>query len=275
MQHLPASLIVLLCFMSLVGNLRAETISCRVVEIHDGDTITVLSPGGARIKIRLDGIDAPELDQSFGPQAKQALSGMVFGRIIALQISGTDRYKRMLATAYVDKSNVNLSLVFYGFAWHYAEYSKDRSLANAQVRAQTAQSGLWQETNPTSPWEWRTAGENRLPQPRRRPSFDIFGIPDISAGAAGGWSKATIEAVKEHQAALDQERAMQARRAAMEEQRRAEQAYADFCSFAPSHSVDELFEFLKRRPEILESESYENVQKYIELRRSSLDVRPR
>ncbi|HBJ86606.1 MAG TPA: hypothetical protein DDZ88_22665 [Verrucomicrobiales bacterium] len=266
MKNLPASLIVLFCLMSVVGNLRAETIACRVVDIHDGDTITVLSPAGARVKIRLDGIDAPELDQSFGQEAKQALSDMVFGRIITLQITGTDRYERVLVLAYVDKFNVNLSLVSAGFAWHYAEYSKDVILAKAQVRAQEAQSGLWQEENPTPPWEWRIKGENALPRPKRSLAFDLLGTPDVSAP---GWGLAARRGVAEHQAAVAEELAIEDKRAAAARQRLAEQALDDFRIFAPSRSVDELLEFIERRPEIIESKGFENVQKYIELRKSS------
>lgn len=266
MKNLPASLILLFCLMSVVGSLRGETIACRVVNIHDGDTITVLSPAGPRVKIRLDGIDAPELDQPFGLEAKQALSGMVFGRTITLQITGTDRYERVLVLAYVDKFNVNLSLVSAGFAWHYADYSKDVILAKAQVRAQAARSGLWQEENPTPPWEWRIKGENALPRPKRSLLFDKFGTPDMSRP---GWSDSARREAEEHQAAVDEELAIKDKRAAAARQRRAEQAFDDFRIFAPSRSVDELLEFIERRPEIIESKSFENVQKYIELRNSS------
>ena len=42
----------------------------RVVSIHDGDTLTLLTPEKKQIKIRLEGIDAPELKQAFGTKAK-------------------------------------------------------------------------------------------------------------------------------------------------------------------------------------------------------------
>ncbi len=53
--------------------------SFRVVGIHDGDSITVLSIEKKQIKIRLEGIDAPELKQAFGSRAKEHLSSLIMG----------------------------------------------------------------------------------------------------------------------------------------------------------------------------------------------------
>ena len=56
-------------------------IDTRVVDIQDGDTITVLAPGNSQYRIRLANIDAPEHDQAFGSRSKQSLSGL--GRLIS------------------------------------------------------------------------------------------------------------------------------------------------------------------------------------------------
>ena len=45
---------------------EAATLSGRVVGVHDGDSITVLDASHTQHKIRLAGIDAPELKQAFG-----------------------------------------------------------------------------------------------------------------------------------------------------------------------------------------------------------------
>ena len=52
----------------------AESFTGKVVNVSDGDTITVLDAGKRQHKIRLDGIDAPESSQNFGARAKQSLS---------------------------------------------------------------------------------------------------------------------------------------------------------------------------------------------------------
>ena len=54
----------------------AETLTGRVVGVHDGDTLTLLVVGNQQVKVRLAGIDAPELAQPYGQQAKQLLNAV-------------------------------------------------------------------------------------------------------------------------------------------------------------------------------------------------------
>ena len=71
-------------------------LSGKVVGVHDGDTITLLTAGRNQVKVRLEGIDAPELNQDFGNAAKKALSELVFGQKVVVHQKGLDRYKRTL-----------------------------------------------------------------------------------------------------------------------------------------------------------------------------------
>ncbi len=50
-------------------------LSGKVISIHDGDTITILQ-GKQQIKVRLFGIDAPELKQPYGKKSKQFLANL-------------------------------------------------------------------------------------------------------------------------------------------------------------------------------------------------------
>ena len=73
-----------LCVLAVMAFLPlatwAETLSGRVVGVHDGDTITVLVANHKQYKVRLAGIDAPESKQAFGTRSKESLSRMVFGK---------------------------------------------------------------------------------------------------------------------------------------------------------------------------------------------------
>lgn len=144
-----------------VHDARAETevVTGRCVGVHDGDSITVLAAGNVQIKVRLEGIDAPELKQPFSQQSKEALSGLVFGKVVTLQVTGTDRYKRTLAVVVADGVNANLELVRRGLAWRYDQYSKDAALLAAQNEAKKAKRGLWRDPAPVPPWEWRKKGK--------------------------------------------------------------------------------------------------------------------
>ena len=52
----------------------------KVVKISDGDTITVLN-GKEQTKVRLYGIDAPELKQPYGKKSKQFLANLIAGKV--------------------------------------------------------------------------------------------------------------------------------------------------------------------------------------------------
>jgi len=128
----------------------------RVVGIHDGDSITVLTVEKKQIKIRLEGIDAPELKQAFGSRAKEHLSSLIMGKDVTLIVKGEDLYKRTLSKILLDSQNVNLSMVRDGFAWHYSKYSKDKKFAEAEAEARIKKKGLWMDQNPVAPWDYRS-----------------------------------------------------------------------------------------------------------------------
>ena len=132
----------------------AESAHGEVVGVYDGDTCTLLV-GKEEYKIRLEGIDTPEMDQAFGKRAKQALSGYIFGKQVTAQLSGKDRYERYLGTILMDGQNVNLQMVKDGCAWHYKKYSSDEVLAEAESDARAARRGLWEAGDAMAPWDWR------------------------------------------------------------------------------------------------------------------------
>lgn len=145
----------ILCAVSTNAPAQSETVTGRCVGVHDGDSMTVLTAGNVQLKVRLEGIDAPELKQPFSQQSKEALSVLVFGKEVTLQVTGTDRYKRTLAVVLVAGVNVNLDLVRQGLAWRYDKYNKDAALLNAQNAAKGAKRGMWADPVPVQPWEWR------------------------------------------------------------------------------------------------------------------------
>lgn len=148
---------VLLLFVLWVttGECRAEEFVARIVGVHDGDSITVLTQDESELKIRLEGIDAPELHQSFGKVAKQMLSKLVFGKNVRILDKGRDRYGRVLADIYDGDRWINLVLVEQGMAWVFLKYSRDAALLAAEKRARESRQGLWRDANPVAPWAWR------------------------------------------------------------------------------------------------------------------------
>ena len=115
--------------------------------------------GGSRARIiRLDGIDAPESDQPYGPVATAALEYMVGRSIYYLETGKNDQYAAVVATLYHSKEgyNINASLVCAGFAWWYEKYAPENQLLEGcEKEAREAPKGLWEDDNPVPPWEWR------------------------------------------------------------------------------------------------------------------------
>jgi endonuclease YncB( thermonuclease family) len=97
--------------LALVSNpVFAVEFSGQVVGVIDGDTIEVLYNHKAE-RIRLNGIDCPEKSQAYGNRAKQAASGLVFGKEVTLQTFGKDKYGRTLAAVLLpDGTSVNHTL---------------------------------------------------------------------------------------------------------------------------------------------------------------------
>jgi micrococcal nuclease len=101
--------------------------------VIDGDTI--FSDGR---KIRLHGIDAPEMDQAGGAEAKAALQSLLRGRPVRIEPLDTDRYGRTVARLHTDR-DICQAMVRAGFAvasFHH-DYRRD------EIRARRKRTGLW------------------------------------------------------------------------------------------------------------------------------------
>ena len=127
-------------------------LSGKVVSIHDGDTITVLQ-GKQQVKVRLFGIDAPELKQPYGKKSKQFLANLIAGQIVEVDENGKDRYKRTIGTIYLDGTDINAQMVANGYAWAYRKFSKKYTAQESKAKKQDL--GLWRDKEPIPPWEWR------------------------------------------------------------------------------------------------------------------------
>jgi endonuclease YncB( thermonuclease family) len=128
--------------------------------VHDGDTITLQTDTGAK-KIRLSGIDAPEIRQPFGPESRDSLSVDVLNQQVTVDTNKTDKYGRSVGKVLLHGEDVNLKQVRRGLAWLYTSYIKelsaeDRELYKAAEKAANDEHlGLWQDQQPVTPWMYR------------------------------------------------------------------------------------------------------------------------
>lgn len=152
-----------IALMALALASHAETITGRVVGIADGDTVTVLDAQKVQHKIRLAGIDAPEKAQPFGNRSKESLSDLAFNKTVVVETDKRDRYGRAVGKVLVNGRDVNLIQVERGMAWHYKAYEREQSPNDrmlydaAEAGARAARRGLWRDSEPTPPWDYRKA----------------------------------------------------------------------------------------------------------------------
>jgi hypothetical protein len=94
----------------------------------------------------------------------------VFGKVVRVAARDRDRYGRLVGDVFTpDGESLNAELVRAGFAWWYRRYApKNTKLAALEVEARAAKRGLWVDTNPIPPWEFR----NGKPVARSDPPKD-------------------------------------------------------------------------------------------------------
>ena len=173
MKNFKALFVILLSAFALPALAEQFT----VVGIMDGDTVKVLSSDHRQVKCRLHGVDAPEKSQSNGQKSKQALSDLIYRKIVDIQVVDQDRYGRSVCKISLAGRDINLEQVSTGMAWMYRQYNKDPLYDRAESSARAKHLGLWAEANPTPPWDFRRAekgqatngaqGENRTADRQR------------------------------------------------------------------------------------------------------------
>jgi len=171
-----STVVTALLFLSLLETITFAKGPIRRVEgivthVSDGDTLKIETAEGTVLKVRLYGIDAPELQrvnrrtgeiskqgQPFGEEAYMALESRVISKKVRVDIIDIDRYRRMVGIVRLDSRSINLEMVREGWAWAYRQYL-DRPYASeylgAENEARTKRLGLWQQLNPQPPWEFR------------------------------------------------------------------------------------------------------------------------
>ena len=137
-----------------------EKIIGSLKRVVDGDTIYLKTKGNNSIKVRLAFIDAPELNQPFGTDAKAFLK-KIEGQRVTIDVKSKDRYGRHVAILFHRDADINLVMIENGYAWVYTKYLKNASIPvqkkylYAESFAKESELGLWQTKDYIAPWKWR------------------------------------------------------------------------------------------------------------------------
>lgn len=151
-----------------------------------------------RVPFRFAFIDAPEMAQPFGPEARDFLVGLIANKELRLDPVGKestgympiDPYKRVLCMAFLTEQldvgtvdyyhegkrgggsvkrarlvtrNIELEMIVNGWAWVTEQYAFDRETEyfEAQDDAQRDRRGLWAMDNPEPPWTFKRRQKRR------------------------------------------------------------------------------------------------------------------
>jgi endonuclease YncB( thermonuclease family) len=130
---------------------------CQVREVYDGDTATV-SCGQGKVKLRVWGIDAPEMGQRpWGTESKAYFERLIpAGQEVQVQVVDKDRYGRAVARLFAGDDDLGLAMVRQGKAIVYEQYNDSRSYREAQAQARAEKLGIWSKPGAQqAPASWR------------------------------------------------------------------------------------------------------------------------
>ena len=174
--------------------LRRRKIKVRVTRVLDGDSLVVerrrwfnflVSPKS--FAVRLYAIDAPEISQPYGAEAKERMRRMARGSL-RLDAVGNDRYGRVVGVMYRRnrKKSLNHMMVAAGLAYSYQRYGKLDGIDEAEARARRRRLGVWKSGEPqTRPWDHRRDSRGGRRKRRRWRLRLTVMLAALAAAAAG------------------------------------------------------------------------------------------
>jgi micrococcal nuclease len=155
-------------FFATANAHSSEEFAGKVSYVSDGDTLWVQpDAGGAPRKLRIDGIDAPEICQTGGKASREALVHRAMHQVVWVTVRREDDYGRGLARLRIDGQDIGAAMVRDGQAWSYrwrhspGPYAADEALARQERRGLFGAAGM-----PETPGDFRKRhGSCHLPKP--------------------------------------------------------------------------------------------------------------
>lgn len=139
-----------LAFVLMLSCLVGSAYAQPVCSVHDGDTFTLCDGQ----KIRLWGIDAPELTQPLGESARDFLASVIEGRELNLYCVGKS-YGRMVCIGFLDGHDVAGVVVSQGLAFDSPKYSFGK-YAEQEIPPRQEALGVWLlPDGGVRPWAFR------------------------------------------------------------------------------------------------------------------------
>jgi micrococcal nuclease len=167
---LLAHVVCLVLFCVFAGaTAKAASLYGKVIEVNSGDVITIFNLNRP-VRVKLLGVDAPEMNQAFGDVAKRHLYDLVFDKGVLVNYSGIAADKSLTGRVSLNDVDIGAQMIRDGAAWFDLNNMDRLSASDREVYQQSEQAarsekrGLWQQANPVAPWEFVKA-ENAKKNP--------------------------------------------------------------------------------------------------------------
>ena len=167
------SLCCCLCLLVAIPKLAADPVprdfSGWIITVLDGDTVRILDAGNRIVVLRIQSINAPELDQAYGNASRSHLSSLLSGKEVSVKVGKRDGTEQVIGQIWVRPADcmdcehsvdAGLAQVKGGMAWWTRKFAKEQKKKDrvryeaAHGEAQEARLGLWADPEPVPPWDW-------------------------------------------------------------------------------------------------------------------------
>src|ERR1044072_1946728 len=156
-SSLRSALLAVAVWTFTCGYARANSFVGKVIEINDGDEITIFNMNRP-VRIRLIGIDAPERNQLFGDIARQHLSDLVYDKVVVAEYSGISGDNSLIGRVLLNDVDIRAQMLRDGAAWFYSRATLSDSQRDLYFQSEQAarkeHRGLWQSEGAIAPWEF-------------------------------------------------------------------------------------------------------------------------
>ena len=150
--------ILLLAICLIPFDVQAASLFGKVVEVNSGDVLTIFNLNRP-VRVKLLGVDAPEMNQAFGDVAKKHLADLVLDKSVVVEYSGIAADSSLQGRVLLNNADIGAQMIRDGAAWFDTNTTRlsvtDRDVYHqSQQVARSERRGLWQEENPVAPWEF-------------------------------------------------------------------------------------------------------------------------
>ncbi len=146
-------LIFALLFSSKVAQGSDMPAVRQILEVVDGNTLKVSTMEDDTFKVKLKGVDAPELGQEFGIESLNYLQKLITDKNVLVEYSGKDRWGNRLVYVTTNKGkSINEIMIKEGYGWVDRFFINKPDLMELQQIAEKKNAGLWTKEDPMAPW---------------------------------------------------------------------------------------------------------------------------